>query len=592
MAIFEDTNPKNLKDLLDQINKREAALPDFQRSFIWDPTATQELIVSIALNYPAGSLLRVRNTHDLFARRHFQGAPALDGYHPTYLVLDGQQRLTSLYQAFYGVGNHRYYLNLAKLLEGADFEDTIFNLRSNHKRTLRLEDFDVQAEELILPLSILKGGQGAYLEWMLEVSQKTSSTEQMAKLQSDLMRLHKEWILPLDNYAFPVVTLSDETGADAVCTIFETLNRTGVKLTPYELLTARFWPKGVNLRDLWREARAQHSIIRDFNVDPYYLLQVISLISRQTPSCKRSDVLALEADDIITWWDRAARGMADALEILRDDCGVLMPKWLPYTTMLNPMAAVLASADQASHKVGPTRQRLAQWFWCASLGQAYENASNSQSVVDLIEIKSWLAGGDAPKTVSGFGFDARILRETTARQRAIYRAGICLILRHGPRDFYKFAKITGDLITENSVDDHHVFPQGYLKKTYPLRHRDSVLNHTLIDRKTNIRISDHAPSEYMKLIRESYEADPDLGTGKFGELLKSHLLPADSDSPFWADDFEAFLDWRQETLWQEIQEATGVISISDDILEEFVDDDDDDWQYDEADEFDLSLQTD
>ena len=172
MAIFEDTNPKDLKELLDQINKREAALPDFQRSFVWDPSATQDLIVSIALNYPAGSLLRVRNTHDLFACRHFQGSPPLNGHHPTYLVLDGQQRLTSLYQAFYGVGDHRYYLNLGKLLEGADFEDAIFNLRSNHKRTLRLEAFDVQAAELILPLSVLKGGQGAYLEWMLEVSQK------------------------------------------------------------------------------------------------------------------------------------------------------------------------------------------------------------------------------------------------------------------------------------------------------------------------------------------------------------------------------------------------------------------------------------
>ena len=96
MAIFEDTNPKDLKELLDQINKREAALPDFQRSFVWDPSATQDLIISIALNYPAGSLLRVRNTHDLFACRHFQGAPALNGHHPTYLVLDGQQRLTTV----------------------------------------------------------------------------------------------------------------------------------------------------------------------------------------------------------------------------------------------------------------------------------------------------------------------------------------------------------------------------------------------------------------------------------------------------------------------------------------------------------------
>ena len=122
MSLFEDTNPRELKELLGQIHSREAALPDFQRDFVWDPNATQELIVSIASNYPAGSLLRIRNTHDLFANREFQGAPPLGGHRPTYLVLDGQQRLTSLYQAFYGVGEHRYFLDLRRLIGGDDFE--------------------------------------------------------------------------------------------------------------------------------------------------------------------------------------------------------------------------------------------------------------------------------------------------------------------------------------------------------------------------------------------------------------------------------------------------------------------------------------
>src|SRR5437867_4121841 len=122
MSIFEDTNPRELKKVLGQIETRETALPDFQRDFVWDPNATQELIVSIANNYPAGSLLRIRNTQNLFACREFQGAPELDGHRTTYLVLDGQQRLTSLYQAFYGVGEHRYFLKLRELIDGADFE--------------------------------------------------------------------------------------------------------------------------------------------------------------------------------------------------------------------------------------------------------------------------------------------------------------------------------------------------------------------------------------------------------------------------------------------------------------------------------------
>src|SRR5690242_12951573 len=99
MNIYEDTNPRELKDLLRQIHKGEAVLPDFHRDFVWDPYMTMELIISIAVIYPAGSLLRIRNTQNLFAYREFAGAPSLNGQKPVYLVLDGQQRLTSLYQA-------------------------------------------------------------------------------------------------------------------------------------------------------------------------------------------------------------------------------------------------------------------------------------------------------------------------------------------------------------------------------------------------------------------------------------------------------------------------------------------------------------
>ncbi len=135
MNIFEDTNPRSLKELLGQINSGESVLPDFQRDFVWDPNETQELIVSIANNYPAGSLLRVRNTQNLFAYREFQGAPALNSRRPTYLVLDGQQRLTSLYQAFFGVGEHRYFLDVRRLIDGRILK-SVFSISSPTLRRL------------------------------------------------------------------------------------------------------------------------------------------------------------------------------------------------------------------------------------------------------------------------------------------------------------------------------------------------------------------------------------------------------------------------------------------------------------------------
>lgn len=554
MNIYEDTNPRELKELLRQIYTGETVLPDFQRDFVWEPNMTTELIISIAENYPAGSLLRIRNTHNLFAYREFEGAPPVNGKKPTYLILDGQQRLTSLYQAFYGVGENRYYLNVSKLYEGKDFEDCIFNLKADHKKIKEYEDPEVQAKELILPLSVLKGGAGKYTTWLLSVAAKAKSDDERLSLQDGLLQLGERWIQTIDDYRFPVVTLSDSTNADAVCTIFETLNRTGVKLSPFELLTARFWPQGLNLRQLWIEAKEKYPIISDFDIDPYYLLQIISLLSREKPSVKRSDVMELEKKAIIKNWDKAVEGLKNALEHLQNNCGVLTPNLLPYNTIVIPTAAIFArTLSLTGPKVGAARDKISRWFWCAVFGQKYESSPTSQSATDYQEVVRWINGGEAPEAVTNFDFDPVFLRETTGRQRAIYRGTLAAVLRNQARDFHSHNILTLAVINQGHVDDHHIFPNKYLeKRSVPSKQRDCVLNHTLIDRATNIRISDRSPSDYMQ------EILIERGDVKFDELLASHLLPTNRDAYLMADDFAAFLDWRQEKVWHEIKRLTGI----------------------------------
>ena len=560
MSIFEDTNPRALKELLGEIHSRSTVLPDFQRDFVWDPAATQELIISIANNYPAGSLLRVRDLHKSFAAREFEGAPPLDGHRHTFLVLDGQQRLTSLYQAFYGVGEHRYFLDLKKLLKGDDFEDAIFHERTKSRRAKHLADPKVQASELILPLSVLEGGAGKFTSWSRKVA-RTLPDKERVELEDSLGDVEERWIQTIDDYHFPVVTLSDSTPPDALCTIFETLNRTGVKLTVFELLTARFWPQNVKLRALWQEAQDRDPILTDFEVDPYYVLQGISLVARKTPSCRRGDVLNLTAADIDAWWDVVAHGLADGLAMLRDSCKVMLPKWLPYATMMPPLAAVQArTAGIKTAQAGANREMLKRWFWCSVFGQAYESSPNSQSSKDVTELLHWLDGGTPPETVTSLRFDPRTLRETTPRQRSIYRGTICLMLGADGEalDFHTQAVITGKLMTQEGIDDHHIFPAAYLERTLgtPARVRDSVVNRTLIDRTTNQMISDQAPSAYLKVIRNT----PGF---PFDKVLGSHLLPPEPDSPLIRDDFERFLAWRQARLWEAIKTATGATEAAD-----------------------------
>lgn len=554
MSIFEDTNPRALKDLLAEINSKETVLPDFQRDFVWDPAATQELIVSIANNYPAGSILRVRDSYRVFACREIEGAPKLNAHQHTFLVLDGQQRLTSLYQAFYGVGDHRYYLSLSKLLEGMDFEEAIFHERSASKRAKELEHFSVQAEQLVLPLAVLKGGAGGFLQWILKVT-NPMVPDQRATMLDALTSIDEMWIKAIDDYHFPVITLAARTTPDALCTIFETLNRTGVKLTVFELLTARFWSQGVNLRQLWDDAVTRYPVISDFQIDPYYVLQAVAIAGRATPSCKRKDVLNLDKQLIVDWWSRAIDGMAVGLQILIDDCGVILPKWMPYQTMLIPLAAVLADVGPLkTAKAGANREKIKQWFWCSVFGQSYESAANSQSAHDFMALKNWLTAGTSPSTVAEFQFDPNILREVTPRQRAVYRGIICLVLSNGARDFHTCAPITRQLVADEGIDDHHVFPDHYLEAVKGVgssKLRDCILNRTLIDRTTNQMIGARAPSDYLSEMRNT-NAFP------FEEILSSHRLPVGPQAPYWDDDYEAFLLFRQALIWRDIIRVTGM----------------------------------
>jgi hypothetical protein len=553
--IFYPTSEK-LSFLLDSIHNREIALPDFQRDFVWDPRATEELIESICQNFPAGSLLRIKNSHGFFfAPREVCGAPALDGHEPSYLVLDGQQRLTSLYQAFYGKGTHRYFIHLDGLIDGVDLDDCVFYERASRAERL-YGSIAKQAETLTFPFARLWGEGAGFEEWLdLVLDARPERGDELKLLKRRLRDVRNQWIKPVDDYEFPMVTLAEDTIPDAVCTIFETLNRTGVKLSVFDLLAARFWPEDVRLRNLWERALTDYPILSDFEADPYYILQAISLFTAKTaPSCKRGDVLQMDVSQINRGWGPIVKGLAAGLQMLRDDCGIIGPNWLPYNTILIPLSVIFAdTADATGPDVGVLCGKVKRWFWCSVFAQAYENAPNSQAAKDLMELRDWTNDGKEPQTVRDFDFDIDLLRQVTPRQRAIYRGVIALILRNEARDFHTGKRITANLMLDEKIDDHHVFPKGYVDDQLPEMSatlRDCVLNRTLIDKQTNIRIGKEAPSEYLAEIEEK------MGDEALQSLLCSHLLPSGKGEPLRCDQFEQFLKCRQLAIGKKIQEAT------------------------------------
>ena len=274
-----ETHPRRLMKMLDDLHGGQLALPDFQRSFVWSPDATRELIVSMIRTFPAGALLFLRGGGAAFKARPAEEAPALTA-EPLELVLDGQQRLTSLYQALFGVGASRFFLDIGSLISGADINDAVRVFST--ERAASLQSLDVQAKALMMPLAAVRGSGAS--DWRDEVIEHRDD-EDHRRVRSILKEVEQTFIRPLADYAFPVTALPRSTELEAVCTIFETLNRTGKPLTPFELISARAFAGGHSLRDLWDAALDAHVILADFDVEPYYVLQVVAL--RLGAACQR-----------------------------------------------------------------------------------------------------------------------------------------------------------------------------------------------------------------------------------------------------------------------------------------------------------------
>jgi restriction endonuclease Mrr len=537
------TIPRSMLQLLAELDAGQLALPDFQRTFVWAPDETRELLVSMIRSFPAGALLFLQGGSATFKARAAEGAPLLRG-RPSYLVLDGQQRLTSLYQAIYGVGDSRFFLDLGALLAGADVDQAVKVFSA--ERAAPLESLDAQARTLMMPLAAVRDFGAA--RWRDAVVPRRDD-EDRERVRDLLREIEYACIDPLVKYAFPVTVLPEATPLEAVCAIFETLNRTGRPLTPFELISARAFAGGHSLYDLWNGALERYPILGDFGVKPYYLLQCIAL--RLGVSCKRRFVISLPADDIARGWDSAVTSMAAVLTLLRDECGVLTPKWLPYEPVLIPLATVWKEVEGTTGPAhGAMRSKLKRWFWCASFTGEYESSSATLAERDAPVLKSWLTGGDEPQAVRGFEWNPARWRTVTARQQGLYRATIALTLLQRPRDFHTGAPLTPELIEAGRIDDHHVFPRVYLRSIGKGDTVDSVLNHCLIDRATNIRIAGQAPSAYLEEMRTELGAVLD-------EVLSSHRLPTGPASPLATDDFEGFLDWREQALGEALGTVTG-----------------------------------
>lgn len=606
----------SLNSLLEDISKGTIQLPEFQRGWVWDDNHIISLIASISMSYPIGAIMMLEtgNENVRFKSRPVEGIQLQGSIEPDQYILDGQQRLTSLFQSVFldkAVSTRDfkrkdikrwYYIDMEKSLDiMIDREDTILSIPEDKiiigfGREVLADYSSIESEykHSIFPLNKIFNPSA----WRREYNKYWNHDEQKSNLFDNF---EEKIIETFKQYQIPVIQLKKETPKEAVCQVFEKVNTGGVSLTVFELLTATFAADEYDLREDWNGKRKRLVDIESLGsvakvlkaVQNDDVLQTISLLvtydkrmaflgqggtieKAPAVSCKRKEILKLTLEDYEQWSNQAIEGLIQSGRFLYSQ-NIFNYRDLPYRSQLVPLSAIFTVlGDKANNTM--VKKKIIQWYWCGVLGELYGGAIETRFALDLVQIIDWVENQDTePKTITDATFSASRLYSLQTRNSAAYKGIYALLMRDGGLDFISGDTITDQVYFDDKIDIHHIFPRKWCTDNN-LARRDwnSIINKTAISAKTNRTIGGNAPSEYLEKIRKKAKQSEE----ELEEILMSHVIDPEL---LEANDFNGFISKRRDALLERIQNVMGK-DVNMDIHEENLDlvyDDESDYDFEE-----------
>ncbi len=585
MEIIPDK--RKVTGLVEAAHEGKICLPNFQRDFVWTREEVADLVRSIIRGYFIGSLLLLRcdANNPPFAPVFLRGSePSNRDPRPELLILDGQQRLSSLIYALTepdlslkdSSQRRWFFVNLDVLLNERDSDDVVFD---RSKRELRsLDTAEVQYEQRILPCTVLLTQQGFYTwrdgfeDWL-----RSTDPDKLDQYRSEWRDGWTSAVTAFQTFEVPLVELprvddSDSESIGRVCAIFEKLNSTGVDLSVYDLLTARLYRDGIRLHDLWTEAVKTHRLLRTWSkgkADEHkfgvLVLRTLALMRGLDP--KPRILIDLSPAAFEDDWRRAVAALERALELTTmvgpDGFGVFDEKWLPGFGLIPIMAALRAQI--VDRKLGEQeRKDLRRWYWCNVFMERYSSAVESKSRKDYLEMsRYWFEDGPEPEffreAADLIGAPGFRIRDSASYASARYSGVFCLLALRNARDWRR-----GEDIRLQELQDHHIFPKAFLKRHEIIKRVDvnTIANRTLISDETNGKIKDKAPADYIR----DKEIFP---SGEQPELLEPHFIDG-STAPILeaaveelpdeqvAELYQRFVQGRQAGIIEEIRRVCGI----------------------------------
>lgn len=557
MNHIEIINNWNLPQVFHELEQGNMRIPRFQRSYVWERSKIVKLLNSIYHEFPIGSffLWEADSQMEGFCRDITEfGFPKEPAASRFTFILDGQQRITSLYVALKG-----------KELGGTDYSNICFNLDKEIFKipTLKTEPNNIPAWKIF--------DLNEYSNLLMYYS--SSGNVGLAKA---LMRCNEI----LNSYPVSIIKSKDMT-LDEVVTIFERINQGGKRLSLFDLIHASVWSKDFDLRDLISEFNNAPAIKLWGTVDNEIFSQSLSL--NISGDCVKTHQLALKYEDCKAHWDRTTECIRLSIDFIKNQWGVQSADIIPYQNIIPIIQHYFYVIEESTVKP-EHKQALTDWFWSLTFSNRYSSSTLTKMKNDADWIKELIKDPTSRRvyTVKLLPEDLKKIRMT---HRSVIKNGIlCLMALQQPVDFNN-----GDIVTldktnasrQNSKENHHFFPYSLASKLgVKIDDINSVLNFAFISKHLNLQISNKYPSQYLK---EYSVSNPELQAH-----LSTHFINNNAYEAALNDDFNTFINSRSKTILEEINRVccvnNGLETISSNI-----DESEQEVLLDGPDEEDLSL---
>ena len=550
-----ETNKLSLDSILREIENGRIQLPDFQRSWIWRDGQIKSLLASVSLGIPIGTLLTIE-ADDRLSHRPFAGVNLPNMPPARTLVLDGQQRLTALFQACQSgrpvttetkksTTERRYYFRMKNCIEGEDREECVISETTNRPR---YDEPKKQYEDEIFPAGMVfdyRRWRDGYLEFHEQSEQKRT----LAYKFEDLV------IRNFDRYQVPEVKMSN-VDLEVIAMTFEKTNDRGTRLDAFDIITAKMKREGLDMREDWKRqelAISAEPVLEKVN-ETHYLKAITLLVTNagtKRTSARRKDILDLRREEYETYREDATKGFTDTAILLKE-LGINRAKDLVHVPQAIVMAAVHAHVDSKQINTIRAREIFGRWYWTTLLNESYGGrATDEQLASDFSGLISRLT---SPFPETSLIFDGRPFNSN--RLRSGNQNGLSVAIqslmtqKNEPMDWMKGSRIR--TMSENAIERHHVFPKKWCRDNgVDDGQRDSVANLALIDAETNKIIGGKAPSVYLK---ELQAKAGNISDERMDRILESHMIPV---KELRRDDFKSFHEKRADLLRNMIAGAIG-----------------------------------